>query len=243
MTCPTKPLPRFLRHVSSVLVYTCCSIVLGSVSVYSADDARRNFDIPQGNATETLRQFAQQSGREIIFSADMVQGVTTKAVRGQHRVSDALRRMLEGTNLTALQDERTQAVAIHRKRVAAADPAAPPVMVAAAASAATSANPAVADAIVTVRGRVRNGATGAFLEGALVEVPGASRSAVTERDGRFALDHLPGGPVVLVVSYTGLETERIAVTPSEAHSLDVVLGSNLVRLEKYVVSELREGNA
>ncbi|MGH8018747.1 MAG: TonB-dependent receptor, partial [Opitutaceae bacterium] len=97
--------------------------------------------------------------------------------------------------------------------------------------------------IVSVRGRVRNGATGAFLEGALVEVPGASRSALTERDGRFALDHLPGGPVVLVVSYTGLETERVAVTPSEAHSLDVVLGSNLVQLEEYVVSELREGNA
>jgi outer membrane receptor for ferric coprogen and ferric-rhodotorulic acid len=96
-------------------------------------EARRTFDLPAGDAADTLRQFAQQAGREVVYPADEVRGQRTNAVRGSLPVPDALRQLLAGTALNAEPDRQTGAFAV-RRRAAVAAPSAPAPTAAAAAS-------------------------------------------------------------------------------------------------------------
>lgn len=58
------------------------------------------FDIPAGNAPETLREFYLQSRVRVLYLADSVKGIQTQAVSGELEASEALSRMLEGTGLS-----------------------------------------------------------------------------------------------------------------------------------------------
>jgi hypothetical protein len=78
----------------------------------AADVARRSFDISAGDAPATLKQFAAQSGAQLLYSPDDVSGVQTQAVRGKFLPLAALMVMLEGTVLTARQDGETKAIAL-----------------------------------------------------------------------------------------------------------------------------------
>ncbi|MBL9199036.1 MAG: TonB-dependent receptor [Opitutaceae bacterium] len=101
-----------------------------------------------------------------------------------------------------------------------------------------------ADSTGTVRGQVSNAATGAFLEGARVEVRGTDRIAFTDRQGHFLLT-VPAGSATLDASYTGLE--------KQSSTLDLAAGREVVRhfaltsavyqLEAFTVAGVREGNA
>ncbi|MGH8020864.1 MAG: hypothetical protein ACREIA_21785 [Opitutaceae bacterium] len=73
-------------------------------------------DIPAGVAQDTLRQFAQQTACQIVFSPETVRDVPTHAIRGELSILTALTRMLEGTSLMAVQDGKTRAFAVLRKR-------------------------------------------------------------------------------------------------------------------------------
>ena len=57
-----------------------------------------------------------------------------------------------------------------------------------------------------ISGRVLNQALGLFLEGARVELIGANRTVLTDRDGHFRLAEVRAGATTLVVSYTGLNS-------------------------------------
>ncbi len=96
-----------------------------------------------------------------------------------------------------------------------------------------------------VNGRVSNQALGIFLEGALVELVGANRSTVTDREGRFRLTDVPFGQATLVVSYTGLNPQRLAldVRPDVATTRDVELVSDVYVMDKFTVASIREGQA
>jgi len=81
----------------------------------SPEDVKiRNFDIPAAEAAAALNQFALQSGEQLLFSVDEVQGVKTNLVRGEMPVRAALDRMLAGTTLSATRDEKTGALAVGR---------------------------------------------------------------------------------------------------------------------------------
>ena len=56
-----------------------------------AAEARIAFDVPLGEARDTLKKFAQQAGREIVFSP--VGAIQTQAVKGQFTVREALDRL------------------------------------------------------------------------------------------------------------------------------------------------------
>ncbi|MGH9895418.1 MAG: TonB-dependent receptor plug domain-containing protein, partial [bacterium] len=90
-----------------------------------------------------------------------------------------------------------------------------------------------------------NSQTGAFLEGAIVEVLGTGRTVLTERNGRFRISHLAPSEVTLEVSYTGLDPRQITVIVPGAgeRAVDVALTSETYKMEAFQVSELREGNA
>jgi iron complex outermembrane recepter protein len=81
----------------------------------AAGETSRPFDIPRGDAADTLKLFAQQSSEQVVYPPRDVRGVRTNAVKGRFTPVDALRQMLRGTALSVLHDERTGALAIKRQ--------------------------------------------------------------------------------------------------------------------------------
>lgn len=72
-------------------------------------------DIPEGPATETLREFARQTEVEILFDLQSVSGVRTHGIKGRYEPVDALRMMLENTALKIDLDHETGAFAVVRQ--------------------------------------------------------------------------------------------------------------------------------
>jgi hypothetical protein len=117
--------PR-LRHVicicrlfaSSLLyctVFSVAFLIVISTPARAAEVAKtKSFDIAANNALTTLRQFASQSGEQLVFSTEEVSGVRTQAVRGSMTGQEALTRMLAGTPLSASRDEKTGTFAVAR---------------------------------------------------------------------------------------------------------------------------------
>lgn len=72
------------------------------------------FDIPAGKAATALKQFAQQSGLELLYSPKEIEGARTNAVKGRYLPHAALAKMLEGTELIATEGEQSGALAVRR---------------------------------------------------------------------------------------------------------------------------------
>lgn len=100
------------------LVYTTCRWLVLSLSLLlvcmaqAAESIKSAFHIPAGDAEMTLRLFADQSGEEVVYWVDRVRGVPTNAVNGTMTAHDALAKMLSGTPLRPLRDQRSRAMAI-----------------------------------------------------------------------------------------------------------------------------------
>lgn len=65
------------------------------------------FDVPAGEAIDTLKQTARQGGVEIIFLAETVRGVRTAAIHGEFTPREALDRLVNNTGLKIVRDART----------------------------------------------------------------------------------------------------------------------------------------
>lgn len=57
------------------------------------------FDIPAQSLSTALAAFARQSGRELLYTPDLVEGRTANAVAGPHMREDAIALLLKGTDL------------------------------------------------------------------------------------------------------------------------------------------------
>lgn len=79
------------------------------------------FDLPAGEASVTLKRFAAQANREIVFDADAVGNVETNQVKGPFTVEEALEKLLSGTPLSVSRDARTGALAVVRDSTRAAE--------------------------------------------------------------------------------------------------------------------------
>lgn len=240
MISPFPSLPPRSRSSASVrLGWIAGALFLGALAGRAAEAARQSFNLPAGEAAATLRQLSEAARTEILFSAEIVRGVKTRPVRGDFTALEAGNRMLAGTELYALQDERTGALAVRRVASAAAagSGGAP------SGSAADLRPGAAADAIL--RGRVFNVATGQNLEGATVMVLGGRTAVTTERDGTFTLGRLPAGLVTVRVSYPGLEESTVAIEVAAGGTAtkDFPLTSGIYEMEKFAVTAVREGNA
>ncbi len=209
------------------------AVVVWAGCAGAAEPEKRKFDLPSGDAAVTLRQLSETARKEILFSAEIVRGVKTNAVRGEFTALEAGNRMLAGTRLYALQDERSGALAVRQE-------SSPPAGARAAAPAARS-RPVPA---AILRGRVFNAITHQSLEGATVQVAGAAPVA-TERDGTYAVERLAAGVVTVKVAYPGLEDVTATVELAAAGPVlrDFPLTSSIYAMERYDVMALREGNA
>src|SRR5882672_5740734 len=91
------PAPR-VRAFRMVVLFT---LALPSAALAaSAEDpakageaAKKTFDIADGDAARTLKQFAAQSGEQLLYAPEDVAAVKTAAVRGQFAPREALDRM------------------------------------------------------------------------------------------------------------------------------------------------------
>lgn len=90
----------------------------GTVSVVAADEPaepRRTYNLPRGDASTTLRQFAGLLGRQVLFLSDKVRGEQTNALAGDYTPREALDRMLANTSLIALEDTATGGFVVSRR--------------------------------------------------------------------------------------------------------------------------------
>ena len=105
--------------------------------------------------------------------------------------------------------------------------------------------PAQSEGTGAIAGTVSNAATGAFLEGARVQIEGTNRTALTDRDGTFQFSPVPSGSYVIRVSYTGLDPAAIdvSVSPGEVSRKQIGLTAEVYKLSPIVVAGEREGSA
>ncbi len=121
----------------SCRVWTAWAIAVAGSAIGAGAAEAKAYDIPAGDAADTLRRFVDESGAQVVFFLNKVRGVTTQPIHGPYSARAALDRMLANTPLYAVQDERTHALIVNRveprrvprerSAVAAApgDPAAP----------------------------------------------------------------------------------------------------------------------
>jgi TonB-dependent receptor len=110
-----------------------------------------------------------------------------------------------------------------------------------------------------ISGRVFNAATGEYIRNAEIRLNGTDTVVYSEDGGFYRLQDLPAGPATLTASYASVRAATATVTVSQNReaSLDFELqpllygpaarpaaaGENIVLLDKFVVSETREGQA
>lgn len=101
----------------------------------------------------------------------------------------------------------------------------------------------------SIEGRVKNAATGAYLNNARVVVAGTTLLAFTDESGTFRLSGVPSGARALEVFYTGLDVRQVSVDvpAGQAVTVDVTLtsaarygASDVIALDPYKVASARE---
>ncbi len=108
---------RIRRLLPPLLAVFCFALV----SVRAAEEPKKNFNVPAGAAGQTLKQFASQAEREILFAPEVVAAVQTNAVHGELTPRAALDQMLADTGLVATQEPKTGAFAVRKKAGNASD--------------------------------------------------------------------------------------------------------------------------
>jgi outer membrane receptor protein involved in Fe transport len=117
----TNSTPKFMRAALAALadvsaLFLACTLLaaLPSVALAKDGEAKKAFDIPAGDALPALKQFVVQSGEQLLYSAEAVQGVTTQAVKGTYTPREALDRMVSDTKLSVVADRKNGALSLVR---------------------------------------------------------------------------------------------------------------------------------
>ncbi len=82
----------------------------------------KSFDLPASSASDALKTLAAQAERELIFQPSVVQGISTPALKGEFTVREALAKLLAETDLEAVFDDESGAIAIVRRISTSGDP-------------------------------------------------------------------------------------------------------------------------
>ncbi|MBK1880028.1 STN domain-containing protein [Pelagicoccus mobilis] len=101
---------HFLKRVCPLLV-----VLLVACSNGEREDALRSFEVGEGLALETLKHAADQGGVDIVFSAEVVKGVQTRAIEGTLPPEQAFLRMLEDSPLTVVRHRESGVYLIQRR--------------------------------------------------------------------------------------------------------------------------------
>ncbi|MEO7797183.1 MAG: TonB-dependent receptor plug domain-containing protein [Opitutaceae bacterium] len=109
MTPLSQPSPR--RRFVPTLALAMGAACLGGARAADSEVTRR-FDLPVASAAMTLRQFAEQSGVDVVFSTEATARRQTNAVKGDFLPEQALALLLKETGLVAERNSRTGAFTV-----------------------------------------------------------------------------------------------------------------------------------
>lgn len=243
MTFPSRTQTVFLlcrsrlRRVLTPLAFLI-GLFLSVAAIARADVSdKRFFDVPAGVAERTLKLFSTQAGRGIIMDADAVAGIRTNSVKGEYEPKDAVQRMLQGTQLTAVQDPQSGSFVVNHEGRSPRNPAA---------------NPRGADEgsllTGTLAGRVSHAQSGNYLNNATVSVVGTSLQTFTDPEGAYRFLNVPIGPVQISASFSGLGavTRDVVVMANTTRTVDFELrligtpphpSGQVIALETFTVQE------
>ncbi|ESQ77447.1 TonB-dependent receptor [Asticcacaulis sp. AC402] len=134
----------------------CALMASAAVAVIAAPayaQATRSFNIPAQDAVTAVPQFAQQSGLQVLASADDLRGVRTNPVKGPLKVDAALTQLVAGTGLNVRTQDGNSAVIVRASmQTATTESVAGPVNAQPVSSASAAADDDVAQ-VVIVRGK------------------------------------------------------------------------------------------
>lgn len=94
-----------------------------------------------------------------------------------------------------------------------------------------------------VSGTVTSRATGNALQGARVSLPALNKSTLTDSTGQFVFFDVPAGEVNIVASYSGFDEGSMTVASGTSDVALVLNSTDVVALEKFTVSSMKEGQA
>jgi len=100
----------FFRRLLAVVFVT-----LASHAACASASAPKSFQVTAGPAEKSLVQFQTQAGVQVVYPTDRVQGIRTNAVQGELTPRAALEKMVAGTPLVVVVDEKTGALGIRRE--------------------------------------------------------------------------------------------------------------------------------
>lgn len=89
-----------------------------SAAELSHNETKRSYDLPRGDAAQTLRQFAKVSGTPILFLMEQVGGYQTNAIHGDYTPQEALDLLLAGTPLHLVQIEGQSGYLVTKRKAA-----------------------------------------------------------------------------------------------------------------------------
>ena len=178
------PFLRSLRfRLFRLCTFSLCGLAALVPTLAAADATQYDFHLPAGPAEKTLWQFAQQAGGQFVFSSEKVAGVHTPAVEGRLSARAALERLVAGTHLQVVQDEKTGALTVDRI------PAAPG----------------------SIEGRVFDTSSGSFLNNARVTIEALRLETFTDQYGQYQFSRVPAGRILVRATFTGLKSATATV--------------------------------
>ena len=90
--------PLFTGRRPLVLALRRATLLMGLLPVMAWAEPVP-FDIPAQSLGSALNQLAEQSGLQVIYNGELVQGLSSPAVRGNQEPEAALQRLLQGSGL------------------------------------------------------------------------------------------------------------------------------------------------
>lgn len=229
---PESFAPSVRRMFGALICFLLLTIVASAADAATT----RAYSIPAGTAENTLKLFAEQSGEQIVYPAEVVTGVATRAVEGNFTSGDAMRMLLEGSELTAKRDSASGAYTIQRSRPNGE----------ASAQETASAPEASRGGTGTLTGVVFASESRTPLEFVSVAVEGTALKASTRRDGSFTISNAPSGAGTLRVAYAGRDEKTVEfnLVSGGSQLLEVALGlPDVVTLGAFEVRGERSGSA
>lgn len=248
-------------HISRKTYLAAGAATVALFAAVSAFAQVKSFNIPEEPATKAIPEFAAQAGIQIGAPASHLQGVRTRAVRGDLDTRVALKQLLQGTNLVIAEDTGS---VISLRMAASADMKATPAAATAAADPVTSAEPGADGEVVVVKGirkayadavnekkrglEVSDGISADGLDKlpdlnlgeALQRLPGVQISRAEEgRDATLSIRGLPGEyalPTINGVFYA--QPLVLSSNPFGAYPSDIF---NAARVEKTPMADVQSG--
>ncbi len=240
-----------MRCLNHLLTIVFAVLFFAATTGYAEESYE--LDVSAQELSTALRDFAEQSGLQVVYFAAVAEGEVTEGVRGPHSAETALGELLAGTDLAYERvDERTYSIAPQSEAAEESEPGkfqpTPSLILTAQASArqtkslAREAGRDVDNIIGTIGGSVTDRLSGMHLKGAIVAIEETGHTTKTDDLGRYRFSNVPHGTYTLRVSFLGFADDfaMARVSADQDYEHDFAM---LAALDEIVVFGQRSARA